>query len=95
MDRTWKEHFQPWILERGRADWKEGRIKELDRTEDLITARISGTSGEAYQVKVLLEHDDSREMTCTCPYAVKNSTCKHMAAVLFAMQDFETTGEVA
>ena len=94
MDRTWKEHFQPWILERGRAYWKEGRIKELDRTEDLITARISGTSGEAYQVKVLLEHDDIREMTCTCPYAVKNSTCKHMAAVLFAMQDFETTGEV-
>lgn len=81
--KPWKDWFQPHILERGRVYFEEGRVSELERTEDGYAAIVEGT--EEYEVEILLEGDSAEDMLCDCPYAEDGNTCKHMAAVLFAI----------
>ena len=81
--KHWKDWFQPHILERGRAYFDEGRVSELERTEDSYTAIVEGT--EEYEVEILLGGDSVEDMLCDCPYAEDGTACKHMAAVLFAV----------
>ena len=80
---SWKNWFQPHILERGRAYFEEDRVSDLERTEDGCTATVEGT--EEYEVEILLDGDSIEDMLCDCPYAGDGNACKHMAAVLFAM----------
>jgi len=80
---TWKNRFQPHILERGQDYYNEGRVSKLERTEDGYAAIVDGT-GE-YEVEILLDGDSIEDMTCDCPYAEDGNYCKHMAAVLFAV----------
>ena len=81
--KFWKDRFQPHILERGLAYFDEGRVSELERTEDGYTATVKGA--EEYEVEILLEGDSIEDMFCDCPYAEDGTACKHMAAVLFAV----------
>ena len=91
--KPWKDWFQPHILERGWAYFDEGRVSELERTEDGYTAIVEGT--EEYEVEILLEGDSVEDMRCECPYAEDGNACKHMAAVLFAVAAAEPSKEKA
>ena len=84
---SWKNWFQPHILERGRAYFEEDRVSDLERTEDGCTATVEGT--EEYEVEILLDGDSIEDMICDCPYAENGNACKHMAAVLFAVATTE------
>ncbi len=84
---SWKNWFQPHILERGRTYFDEGRVSDLERTEDGCTATVGGT--EEYEVEILLDGDFIEDMICDCPYAEDGNACKHMAAVLFAVSAAE------
>ena len=90
---SWKDWFQPHILERGRAYFDEGRVIELERTEDGYAAIVEGT--EDYEVEILLEGDSIEDMLCDCPYAEDGNACKHMAAVLFAVSTAEQSEKKA
>ena len=57
---SWKNWFQPHILERGRTYFDEGRVSDLERTEDGCTATVEGT--EEYKVEILLEGDAIEDM---------------------------------
>ena len=46
--KHWKYWFQPHILERGQVYFDEGRVSELERTEDGYAAIVEGT--EEYEV---------------------------------------------
>ena len=81
--KPWKDWFQPHILERGRAYFDEGRVSDLGYTADGYTALVTGT--EEYAVEILMEKDSVEDMICDCPYAEDGNACKHMAAVLFAI----------
>jgi len=81
--KSWKSWFQPQILARGQSYFDEGRVSHLERTEDGYTAIVDGT--ERYEVEILLDEDSIEDMSCDCPYAEDGSYCKHMAAVLFAL----------
>ncbi len=81
--KSWKDWFQPHILERGRAYFDEGRVSELERTEDGYAAIVDGT--EEYEVEILLDGGSIEDMVCDCPFAEDGNYCKHMAAVLFAV----------
>ena len=85
--KSWKNWFQPHILERGRACFAEGRVADLERTGDSYTATVEGT--EEYEVEILLDEDSIEDMICDCPYAENGNACKHMAAVLFAVATTE------
>lgn len=90
---SWKNWFQPHILERGRTYFDEGRVSDLERTEDGYTATVEGT--EEYEVEILLDGDSIEDMICDCPYAEDGNACKHMAAVLFAVSAAESSKEKA
>ena len=90
---SWKNWLQSHILERGQTCFDEGRVSDLERTEDGYTATVEGT--EEYEVEILLDGDFIEDMICDCPYAEDGNACKHMAAVLFAVSAAEPSKKKA
>ena len=85
----WENYFAPQILKRGFDYYRSGCVLSLDEddTENCIEAVVSGT--EDYFVNIYLDKSQKNivEMDCDCPYAEDGSHCKHMAAVLYAVDD--------
>ena len=55
----------------------------------MISATVSGT--ELYEVEIFLDHDEVYDMDCDCPYAEDGNYCKHMAAVLYELENTDIT----
>lgn len=91
MNHQWKNYFKPWILERGRQYYRDNCVSQLIHTEKEIHARVEGS--EAYCVEIQLSNGMPVDMLCDCPYADGGENCKHMAAVLFAVEAEEYTFE--
>jgi len=66
------------VFERGQNYREEGRIQQLDRFDDLVTATVSGS--KLYDVTIEFG-GRSIDTTCTCPYDGRGD-CKHVVAVL-------------
>lgn len=82
----WQKMFSPWILERGRNYWYDGCVESLAQDGGTVTAVVCGT--EDYDVEIEIDRGGNIAwMSCTCPYAEEGNHCKHMAAVLFAMEE--------
>lgn len=71
------------VFERGQTYRDEGRVQQLDRFGDTVTARVQGT--ELYETRVHLDSEDF-DPHCTCPYSGPGE-CKHVVAVLLAVAD--------
>ncbi|UPW01372.1 SWIM zinc finger family protein [Halorussus gelatinilyticus] len=71
------------VFERGVTYREEGRIHQLTRTGETVTALVQGT--RRYNVTVDLSAPDFGP-TCSCPYAGPG-VCKHVVAVLLALTD--------
>ena len=82
---SWRELFKPWILERGREYFVCGQVVELQEDGPDVRAEVSGT--EEYRVEIRRAGGRVVQMECDCPYAAGGENCKHMAAVLFALED--------
>ena len=82
--KNWTDLFAPLILQRGKNYHSEGRVSHLKYEYGSYSAVVSGT--ENYWVSILISYDVIEEMTCSCPYAESGNHCKHMAAVLYAME---------
>lgn len=54
---------------------------------------VEGT--EDYEVDIEMEDGRICEMYCTCPYADDGNNCKHMAAVLYEIEEQEEAGNLA
>ena len=80
----WEKLFEPHILERGYAYYREGAVTEISIDEDGIEATVEGS--EEYSVAIDLKNGQPEDMECTCPYAEDGTYCKHMAAVLYAYE---------
>lgn len=83
--KNWQEYFLPRILERGWNYYKDGAVQSLTTTPTGYRATVSGT--EDYEVEIELNGDEIAEMYCDCPYADDGNYCKHMAAVLYAVEE--------
>lgn len=83
LDFAWKEKFTSLILMRGKKYFEEGNVQRIQRCGDTYFADVEGS--EDYEVEISLAEGKINELTCTCPYA-KRENCKHMAAVLFALE---------
>ena len=81
----WKDLFQGHILDRGEAYYFDGAVLELHKTEHGYHAAVEGT--EDYEVDIEMEGGRVCEMYCSCPYAENGNNCKHMAAVLFEIEE--------
>ena len=81
----WKDLFQEHILDRGESYYFDGAVLELHKTEHGYHAVVEGT--EDYEVDIEMEGGRVCEMYCSCPYAEDGNNCKHMAAVLFEIEE--------
>lgn len=82
---NWRNLFKPWILERGQEYFECGQVTELENDGDLVRAEVCGS--QDYHVEIRRSGKRVERMSCDCPYADKDENCKHMAAVLFALED--------
>jgi uncharacterized Zn finger protein len=73
-----KKLFSEAILERGQDYYIEGRVSNLLRNGDSITATVQGS--HRYKVSINIQTDTYR---CNCPY--EGRMCKHIAAVCCAL----------
>ena len=89
MNSSWKYLFRPVILERGEDVYYSDGISHIQKTKDGWKAVAHGTYD--YDVSVIMDGDTVEDMECTCPYAEDGNYCKHMAALLFAVDDEDFT----
>ena len=86
----WKVLFSQTMLTRGRSYFRTGKAKKLQEDDEGgYSAVVRGSRN--YKVQIRTRWDEGAEwidaMSCTCPYARDGSRCKHMAAVLYMIED--------
>ncbi len=87
MRINYKDEFEEKILSRGYEYYKQGLVENVHEEGDVIVAKVSGTS--VYQVFVYLEDHDLMEAGCSCPYASEGLYCKHIAALLYYLEEHD------
>lgn len=89
----WRELFPPHIWQRGQGYYREGHILNIHYQENCITAEIEGAA--IYNVSVTLDTETNRieDFYCDCPYGEDGTPCKHLAALLCALEDTDDTLE--
>lgn len=86
---NWKENFTTKILERGFDYYENGYVLEIMKTSLGYIAEVEGSVYDAYHVTIKIENDEIKDMDCTCIYGQEIGCCKHMAAVLYAIDEGE------
>jgi len=76
--KTVRNRSSDAVFDRGENYREEGRIRELNRFDDLVTASVRGS--KLYDVTVEFG-GQSIDTRCTCPYD-GGGDCKHVVAVL-------------
>lgn len=66
---------------------------DLEEENGVYTATVVG--GDDYMVEIVFHNGNIIGMDCDCPYAMDGHNCKHMAAVLFAIEDDPALAAVA
>lgn len=90
----WKDLFYENILSRGKDYYLNQRVKKITVNNYLIEADVEGEKN--YHVIIKKEDNQIKSMSCTCPFADEGQNCKHMAAVLFSLDNpIESTNEVS
>lgn len=87
----WTSLFTRNILKRGRDYFYRGKVANLKIGEfsgqTQYSANVQGS--RKYAVSVVVRGNKVTFMNCSCPYAADGSHCKHMASVLFAIEERE------
>lgn len=86
----WDYLFNTKILTRGRQYYKRGLVQDLEQKGASYSAEVIGSTD--YHVLIQLTNATRPKMYCTCPYAQDGNKCKHMAAVLYAIEEIYDTG---
>ena len=81
----WDRLFDTRILNRGRQYFNKGLVRNLQQNGSSYNAEVIGSI--TYDVLVQLVNENRPRMFCTCPYSIDGNRCKHMAAVLYAIED--------
>lgn len=82
---VWKVRFTKEILERGEKYYSNGSVKEVLQNGDVFEATVTGT--KKYHVRLTIKNGKLIASQCDCPNAEEGYLCKHMAAVLFAVEN--------
>src|SRR5690625_1045800 len=85
----WKHLFQDHILGRGLDYFIRNLVENVYVKDNIIEATVYGT--EEYKVEITKEDEEIIDLNCNCPYADGGNNCKHMAAVLFYLENKENT----
>ena len=85
LDR-WKLLFKTWIIERGMKYYEDGKVELIYKNDERVVASVDGST--KYMVLIEIDKNKIKKIACDCPHASKGSNCKHMAAVLFKINEF-------
>ncbi|WP_040984745.1 SWIM zinc finger family protein [Oceanobacillus jeddahense] len=85
---TWQQQFMEHILDRGFDYYHRDLVQDISIQEDVIEATVYGT--EIYDVEVELADGEVTLLSCDCPFALDGNHCKHMAAVLFYVDNVDS-----
>lgn len=89
----WDYLFSRLILNRGSQYYRKGLVQNLEQNGSDYRAEVVGSV--VYKVTVQLANERNPKLTCTCPYAREGNRCKHMAAVLYAIDAGYAKGQTA
>lgn len=84
----WRKQFKPWILTRGQEYFECGQVAILREDGAIAEAEVSGSN--IYHVVVQRRGERVTSLSCDCPYASRGENCKHMVAVLIALEEEST-----
>jgi uncharacterized Zn finger protein len=76
----------PEVYRRGQDYRRRGAVADLVWRGDEVSARVEGSRGEPYRVRLLLKGGRAEEATCDCPYEW-GGWCKHVVAVALALAE--------
>ena len=85
MLKPWEYLFKTHILSRGWDYYENGAVSSLKKTETGYKATVEGSYD--YEVEVEIYDNEVVDMFCDCPYAEDGNYCKHMAAVLYEIEE--------
>ena len=83
----WKNMFPPHIWQRGVDYYRDGRVLDLHCRNSEVTAQVEGSKTYTVSVTFNKARDGITDYFCDCPYGEDGTPCKHLAAVLCAVQD--------
>lgn len=89
---NWQKLFSKIILDRGYEYYCCEAVEEIDFSNNMITASVSGS--DDYHVEITLSDGEIEDMYCSCPYAAEGKYCKHMAAVLYEWTEMKDSGKM-
>jgi hypothetical protein len=88
---NFEKSFPANRLKNGLAYFRKGKVTSLEENEDGDwSATVVGT--EEYEVEITMDGHKIYETSCTCPSHDEDDQCKHVAAVLYAINS-EKDGE--
>ena len=82
MMKDWKRHFEAKILGRGQDYYESNAVRIYDYSPEHVHAQVAGSY--IYEVSIYLKDCEITSMHCDCPYPYN---CKHLAAVLYYLED--------
>ena len=85
MKINWAHLFSDRALERGWAYYCDDKILDVSRNGDTYDAYVIGS--DFYPVEITVKGSKISRMKCGCPYAEEGHRCKHMAAVLYELEE--------
>ena len=85
MKIDFKEYFSSEILSRGYDYWKKGLIRNVCINGSNITAKVCGS--EVYEVDAEIVDGMLRDASCDCPYNSTGTYCKHIAALMYYLEN--------
>lgn len=90
MKIDFKDDFNTRILSRGYEYYEDGLVEDVLLKGNIVTAKVEGS--EIYDVSVEIDNGIFIDGDCTCPYASNGSYCKHMAALLYYLENENIEG---
>lgn len=83
----WEEIFQEHILDRGFDYYQRDLLQQVTLTKNQAEAEVYGSS--KYHVKMTYQPKDQKitELSCDCPHFLSGNYCKHLAALLFYLEN--------
>ena len=82
---NWKRYFSSSILDRGFEYYRRGNVKGLTHRSNVYKAFIIGTV--IYQTEIKIQNNMISYMKCNCPHFQDGNFCKHLAAMLYAVEE--------
>ncbi|MBP3460924.1 MAG: SWIM zinc finger family protein [Bacilli bacterium] len=85
MKIDFEDEFFDYILSRGYDYYASGKVSKVRNSKDYVTAIVHGN--DEYNVKIEINDGVFINGECSCPYNANGEYCKHIAAVLYYLND--------